>query len=68
MCLSSVYLEESDNGAPVVEEASSLRVSESGDVEITTLFGETKVMKGCTIAKVDLLKNSVVLREGGVRT
>ena len=68
MCLSSVYLEESDSDSPVVEEASSLRVSESGDVEITTLFGETKVMKGCMIAEVDLLKNSVVLREGGVRT
>jgi predicted RNA-binding protein len=68
MCLSSVYLQESDNDAPVVEEASSLRVSESGDVEITTLFGETKVMKGYTIAEVDLLKNSVVLREGGVLT
>ena len=40
MCLSSVYLEEIDDGTAVVEEASTLRVSESGDVEIATLFGE----------------------------
>lgn len=63
MCLSSVYLEEIDDGTAVVEEASTLRVSESGDVEIATLFGEKKIMKGYAIVEVDFLKNSVVLRE-----
>ncbi len=68
MCLSSVYLEETDNGTAVVEEASALRVSESGDVEIATLFGEKKIMKGYAIVKVDFLKNSVVLREESGRS
>ncbi len=68
MCLSSVYLEETDNGTAVVEEASTLRVSESGDVEIATLFGEKKIMKGYAIVKVDFLKNSVVLREESGRS
>ena len=63
MCLSSVYLEEKSDAAAVVEEASALRVIESGDVEITTLFGEKKVMKGYAIVEVDFLKNMVVLRE-----
>jgi hypothetical protein len=32
-------------------------------VEITTLFGQKKVMKGYAIVEVDFLKNAVVLRE-----
>jgi predicted RNA-binding protein len=63
MCLSSVYLEEAYDKKAVVEEASSLRVNETGAVEIATLFGEKKIIQGYTIAEVDLLKNTVVLRE-----
>jgi hypothetical protein len=68
MCLSSVYIEEAENKKAVVEEASTLRVSESGDVEITTLFGGKKTMQGYAIVEVDLLKNSVVLRKETGRT
>ena len=63
MCLSSVYIEETDERTAVVEEASKLRVSEAGEVEIDTLFGEKKVMKGYVIVEVNFLKNYVVLRE-----
>ena len=63
MCLSSVYLEETKDARAVVEEASTLRVNKSGDVEIATLFGEKKILKGYAIVEVDFLKNSVVLRE-----
>jgi len=68
MCLSSVYLEETRDGTAVVEEASTLRVSDSGDVEIATLFGEKKVLKGYAIVEVNFLKNAVVLREESGRT
>ena len=68
MCLSSVYLEETDDNTAIVEEASTLRVNESGDVEISTLFGEKKMLKGYAIVEVDLLKNAVVLREESGRT
>jgi predicted RNA-binding protein len=67
MCLSSVYLEEADDGKAVLEEASAIHVNESGDVEIATLFGEKKILKGYAIVAVDFLKNTVVLREGRVR-
>ena len=67
MCLSSVYVEKTEKRTALVEEASKLRVIESGDVEIVTLFGEKKTVKGCVIAEVDLLKNYVVLREESVR-
>ena len=67
MCLSSVYVEETDERNAVVEEASKLRVSETGEVEIDTLFGEKKVMKGYAIIEVNFLKNYVVLREEASR-
>ena len=67
MCLSSVYVEETDERNAVVEEASKLRVSEAHEVEIDTLFGEKKVMKGYAIVEVNFLKNYVVLREEASR-
>jgi hypothetical protein len=67
VCLSSVYVEETDERNAVVEEASKLRVSETGEVEIDTLFGEKKVMKGYAIVEVNFLKNYVVLREEASR-
>jgi hypothetical protein len=67
VCLSSVYVEETDERSAVVEEASKLRVSEDCEVEIDTLFGEKKVMKGYVIVEVNFLKNYVVLREEASR-
>ena len=67
MCLSSVYVEETNEHNAVVEEASKLRVSETGEVEIDTLFGEKKVMKGYAIVEVNFLKNYVVLREEAIQ-
>ncbi len=62
-----MYVEETDERNAVVEEASKLRVSETGEVEIDTLFGEKKVMKGYAIVEVNFLKNYVVLREEASR-
>jgi hypothetical protein len=67
VCLSSVYVEETVARTAVVEEASQIRVSEQGEVEIETLFGEKKRMSGYRIAEVNFLKNYVVLREEGSR-
>ena len=67
MCLSSVYVEETDARTAVVEEASQIRVNEQGEVEIDTLFGEKKRMSGYRVAEINFLKNYVVLREGGFR-
>ena len=67
MCLSSVYVEETEERTAVVEEASKLRVSEAREVEIDTLFGEKKSMKGYAIVEINFLKNYVVLREEASR-
>ena len=37
------------------------------EVEIDTLFGEKKIMKGYAIVEINFLKNYVVLREEASR-
>lgn len=65
MCLSSVYVEENDERTVVVEEASQVRITPEGAVEIDTLFGEKKSLNGYVIVEVNLLKNFLVLERGG---
>jgi hypothetical protein len=65
VCLSSVYVEENEKRTVVVEEASQVRVTPEGSVEIDTLFGEKKNLSGYIITEVNLLKNYLVLERGG---
>ncbi|UCB45076.1 MAG: CooT family nickel-binding protein [Spirochaetota bacterium] len=60
MCLSKVYIKEKVDESIVVGEAA--RIIDNGvAVEVYTLFGEQKILKGYSIKEVDLMKNSVVL-------
>jgi hypothetical protein len=65
VCLSSVYVEETERRTTVVEEASQIRVSEQGEIEIDTLFGEKKHVRGYRVEEINFLKNYVVLKEEG---
>jgi predicted RNA-binding protein len=61
MCLSSVYTEKVDEDSIVVREASQVHHDGRGKIEISTLFGEKKVLQGYFIREINLLKNFVVL-------
>ncbi|RKY29176.1 MAG: hypothetical protein DRP74_09160 [Candidatus Omnitrophota bacterium] len=63
MCLSAVYREKIDGSSVVVQEASSLTVSDESTVRIKTLFGEETVLSGYYVREVNLLKNYVILAE-----
>lgn len=65
MCLSKVYVREAREGTAIVEEAAKLIVRE-GEIEIHTLFGEKKIVRGCSISEVDLLKSRIILSEGAL--
>jgi len=62
MCLSNVYVNEKEEGKLVVEEAARI-TSDDQSVEVETLLGERKKMKGYYICAVDLINNYVILRE-----
>ncbi len=63
MCLSKVFVKAVVEGSAVVDEASKV-VCNNDAVEINTLFGEKKVLKGYMIKEVDLIKNQIVLDKG----
>ncbi len=62
MCLSKVFVKSVDENSVIVDEASKI-VCRNDAVEINTLFGEKKVLKGYVIKEVDLIKNQVILGE-----
>lgn len=62
MCLSKVFMKSVDENSVIVDEASKI-VCRNDTVEINTLFGEKKVLKGYVINEVDLIKNQVILGE-----
>ncbi|RKX79348.1 MAG: hypothetical protein DRP87_03525 [Spirochaetes bacterium] len=62
MCLSNVYLNEKDDKNLVIEDASVVSYNE-GAVQVKSLFGKSRKIDGYIIAKVDLEKNFVILKE-----
>jgi predicted RNA-binding protein len=60
MCLSKVFVRSVDEESVIVDEASKIVYSNDA-VEINTLFGEKKVLKGHVIKEVDLIKNQIIL-------
>ena len=64
MCLSTVYIEEKTQDKLVLEEAR--QVSADGEnVQVRTLFGESKSLEGYCISEVNLMENYVILRKSG---
>lgn len=60
MCLSKVYLREGSKDRIVVEEASGV-MDNHGTIEVYSIFGENKKVRGYYIKEVDFLKNSTIL-------
>ncbi len=60
MCLSKVYLKEKEDGSLIIDEASRLKADRDG-VEVRSLFGEHRSLKGYYMSEVNLIENYVVL-------
>jgi predicted RNA-binding protein len=60
MCLSKVYLDKEEKDKILIEEASGI-VNNRGIIEVYSIFGENKKIKGYYIKKVDFLKNTTIL-------
>jgi predicted RNA-binding protein len=60
MCLSKVYLDKEEKDKILIEEASGI-VSDQGTIEVYSIFGENKKIKGYYIKKVDFLKSTTIL-------
>jgi predicted RNA-binding protein len=60
MCLSKVYLDKEEKDKILIEEASGI-VNDQGTIEVYSIFGENKKIKGYYIKKVDFLKSTTIL-------
>ncbi len=60
MCLSKVYLREEGKDKIVLEEASGI-IDNHGTLEVLSIFGESKKVKGYYIREINFLNNSTVL-------
>ncbi len=60
MCLSKVYLDKEEKDKILIEEASSI-VNDQGIIEVYSIFGENKKIKGYYIKKIDFLKSTTIL-------
>jgi len=60
MCLSRIYLREGNENSLLVEEAISV-IDNDGVINIYSVFGENKTVKGCFIKEVNLSDNYTVL-------
>ncbi len=65
MCLSAVYVDNDGERSVVIQEASSIKVLENGTIEISTLFGDRKVLDGYGVREIDLIKNRIMLGKSG---
>ena len=61
MCLSRIYIQDTDKDTPVVEDAASVR-SNDGVITVSTLLGDEKELKGYYINEVNLVENYLVLK------
>ena len=64
MCLSNVYLDDKTTDTLVLRDASQISVTPSG-VDVATLFGEKKSVKGYYVAEVNVMDNYVILKPKG---
>jgi predicted RNA-binding protein len=60
MCLSKVYLDKEEKDKILIEEASGI-VNDHGIIEVYSIFGENKKIKGYYIKKIDFLKSTTIL-------
>lgn len=60
MCLSKVYLDKEEKDKILIEEASGI-VNDQGTIEVYSILGENKKIKGYYIKKIDFLKSTTIL-------
>jgi predicted RNA-binding protein len=64
MCLSNVYLDKKSDDSLLLREASQIVDTDDG-VDVATLFGENKNVKGYCVGELNLMDNYVILKPRG---
>ena len=61
MCLSRIYIKDTDKDALVLDDAASV-INNDGVITVSTLFGKEKELKGYFINEVNLVENYILLK------
>ena len=61
MCLSKIYIKDTDKNILVVDEAARV-VNNDGVITISTLLGNEKELKGYLVKEVNLVDNFILLK------
>ncbi len=61
MCLSRIYVKDTDKNTPVVDDAASV-IDNEGVITVSTLLGNEKELKGYFISEVNLVENYIILK------
>ena len=61
MCLSRIYIKDTDKDALVVDNAASV-INNDGIITVSTLFGKEKKLEGYFISEVNLVENYIILK------
>ena len=64
MCLSKIYIKDTDKNTLVVDEAARV-INNDGVITVSTLFGDEKEFKGYIINEVNLVENYIILKSKG---
>ena len=64
MCLSKIYIKDTDKDAPVVDDAARV-INNDGVITVSTLFGKEKELEGYFINEVNLIENYIILKSKG---
>ena len=60
MCLSKIYIKDTDKNTLVVDEAAQV-INDEGVITISTLFGNEKELKGYFVSEVNLVENYILM-------
>ena len=60
MCLSKIYVKDTDTDSLVVDNAASV-INNDGVITVSTLLGNEKELKGYFISEVNLVENYILL-------
>ena len=64
MCLSKIYIKDTDKDTPVVDDAVRV-INNNGVITVSTLFGKEKELEGYFINEVNLVENYIILKSKG---
>jgi len=61
MCLSRIYIKDTDKDSLVVDDAASV-INNDGVITVSTLLGKEKELKGYFVSEVNLVENYILLK------